>query len=116
VIASGTPHTQFLDDLDYPFRVNPHFKAWVPLTRVPLSWLVVTPGQRPKLVYYQPHDYWHVVPDAPAGYWTEHFDVQIVRIDNSLTRNARYRWPRFGLCRLEENSQNFPRSWPRFHT
>ena len=79
VIASGRPHTQFLDDRDYPFAVNPHFKAWVPLTRVPLSWLVYTPGSRPRLVYYQPHDYWHVVPDAPAGYWVTHFDVVIVR-------------------------------------
>lgn len=79
VIASGKPHTWFLDDLDYPFRVNPHFKAWLPLTRVPSSWLVFTPGKRPTLVYYQPHDYWHVVPDAPAGYWVEHVDVSIVR-------------------------------------
>ncbi len=79
VVASGKPHTQFLDDQDYPFRTNPHFKAWLPLTKVPQSWLVYTPGKRPQLVYYQPHDYWHVVPDAPAGYWVEHFDVTIVR-------------------------------------
>src|SRR3546814_4916204 len=31
------------------------------------------------LVYLQPHDYWHVVPDAPAGYWVEHFDVVVIR-------------------------------------
>ncbi len=79
VVASGGPHTWFLDDQDYPFRINPHFKAWLPLTRVPWSWLVFTPGQRPRLVYYQPRDYWHVVPDAPAGYWVDHFDVTIVR-------------------------------------
>ena len=38
-----------------------------------------TPGKRPKLIYLQPHDYWHVVPDAPAGYWVEHFDIAIIR-------------------------------------
>ncbi len=79
VVASGVPHTWFLDDQDHPFRVNPHFKAWVPLTKVPHSWLAFTPGERPRIVYHQPHDYWHVVPDAPAGYWVDHFDVRIVR-------------------------------------
>jgi Xaa-Pro dipeptidase len=79
VIAAGQQHYQFLDDLPYPFQVNPHFKHWLPVTRAPGSWLVITPGQRPRLVYLQPHDYWHVVPEAPAGYWVEHFDIVIVR-------------------------------------
>ena len=79
VIAAGTPRTQFLDDRPYPFAVNPHFKHWLPVTKAPGSWIVYTPGQRPKLIYLQPHDYWHVVPDAPAGYWVEHFDIAIIR-------------------------------------
>jgi Xaa-Pro dipeptidase len=79
VVPSGQLHYQFLDDRDYAFCVNPHFKHWLPVTKAPGSWLVFTPGQRPKLVYLQPHDYWHVVPDAPAGYWVEHFDIVIIR-------------------------------------
>lgn len=79
VIAAGQPHYQFLDDLPYPFQVNPHFKHWLPVTKAPGSWLVITPGQRPRLIYLQPRDYWHVVPEAPAGYWVEHFDIVIVR-------------------------------------
>ncbi len=79
VIAAGQPRYQFLDDMPYPFQVNPHFKHWLPVTKAPGSWIVVTPGQRPKLIYLQPHDYWHVVPDVPAGYWVEHFDIVIVR-------------------------------------
>ena len=79
VIAAGTPRYEFLDDKPYPFAVNPWFKYWVPVTKAPGSWLVYTPGARPKLVYLQPHDYWHVVPDAPAGYWVEHFDIVIIR-------------------------------------
>ena len=27
VIHAGCPPTQFLDDQDYPYKVNPHFKA-----------------------------------------------------------------------------------------
>ena len=79
VVPSGTLHYQVFDDRDYPYVVNPHFKAWLPVTRAPGSWLVVTPGQRPRLVFLQPFDYWHVVPEAPSGYWVEHFDVVIIR-------------------------------------
>ena len=79
LVPSGTLHYQFFDDRDYPYAVNPQFKAWLPVTRAPGSWLVVTPGARPKLVFLQPHDYWHVVPAAPSGYWVEHFDIVIIR-------------------------------------
>ncbi len=79
VIPSGQPGYQFLDDRDYPYFVNPHFKHWVPVTRAPGSWLVITPGEKPKLIFLQPHDYWHVVPDAPSGYWVDHFDINVIR-------------------------------------
>ncbi len=79
IVPSGTLHYQVFDDRDYPYAVNPQFKAWVPVTRAPGSWLVVTPGARPKLVFLQPHDYWHVVPAAPDGYWVEHFDIVTIR-------------------------------------
>lgn len=79
VVPSGNLHYQVFDDRDYPYAVNPQFKAWLPLTRNPGSWLVATPGARPKLVYLQPRDYWHVVPEAPSGVWTEHFEVAVIR-------------------------------------
>ncbi|MCW4454618.1 Xaa-Pro dipeptidase [Flavobacterium sp. MXW15] len=79
VVPSGTLHYQVFDDRDYPYAVSPPFKHWLPLTRLPYSWLVYTPGQRPQLIYYQPHDYWHVVPDAPNGWWVEHFDIHVIR-------------------------------------
>lgn len=79
LVPSGTLLYQMFDDRDYPYAVNPQFKAWLPVTRAPGSWLVITPGQRPKLLFMQPHDYWHVVPEAPSGYWVEHFDIVIIR-------------------------------------
>jgi len=79
LIPAGVLRYQFLDDRPYPFAVNPQFKHWLPVTKAPESWLVHTPGQKPKLIYLQPHDYWHVVPDAPAGYWVEHFQIAIIR-------------------------------------
>ncbi|MEO7067573.1 MAG: Xaa-Pro dipeptidase [Rhodanobacter sp.] len=79
LVAAGTPLRRFLDDQDYPFSVNPHFKHWLPLTDTPGSWLVYTPGHKPKLIFVQPHDYWHVVPQAPHGYWVNSFEIVIVR-------------------------------------
>lgn len=79
VVPAGRPITKFLDDNDYPFAVNPHFKHWLPLVDAPGSWLVYTPGEKPKLVFLQPRDYWHVVPEAPTGYWVDHFDIVVVR-------------------------------------
>ena len=79
VVPSGTLHYQVFDDRDYPYAVNPQFKAWLPLTRVPYSWVVYSPGKRPQVIFYQPFDYWHVVPDAPGGWWVEHFDIHIIR-------------------------------------
>jgi Xaa-Pro dipeptidase len=79
VVPAGRPLTKFLDDQDYPFVVNPHFKHWLPLTDAPGSWLVYTPGKKPKLVFLQPRDYWHVVPEAPSGYWVEHFEIVVIR-------------------------------------
>src|SRR6185437_15145860 len=79
LIAASTPLGKFLDDQDYPFVANPHFKHWLPLTDAPGSWIAYTPGSKPKLVFVQPRDYWHVVPEAPHGYWVEHFDIVTVR-------------------------------------
>jgi len=75
VIQAGAPQTQFLDDQDYPFKVNPHFKAWVPVLDNPSSYLIYRPGHRPQLLFHQPNDYWHKparLPDAP---WAGAVDV-----------------------------------------
>lgn len=78
VVFSGKPKMAFLDDHNYPFMANPHFVSWVPLTAVPLSYIIYTPGEKPVLLYNQPQDYWHSVPGAPDGYWASAFDVRII--------------------------------------
>jgi Xaa-Pro dipeptidase len=81
VIFAGDERPVFRDDQTYPFRVEPYFKAWVPLTQAPGSFLRLVPGQRPMLVYKQAEDYWHEPPRDPEGYWTQHFDIRVVRSD-----------------------------------
>jgi len=79
VIFSGSAKIAFLDDFQYPFKPNAHFVSWAPLTNLPLSYIVYTPGETPRLIYYLPHDYWHPVPDQPDGYWTGSFDIRVVQ-------------------------------------
>jgi Xaa-Pro dipeptidase len=79
LIASGVQKMRFLDDIPYPFKVNPLFKAWAPLIHHPDCWIAYTPGSTPVLVYVQSDDYWHLPPAPPSGYWTYSLDVRVVR-------------------------------------
>ncbi|QBG36287.1 Xaa-Pro dipeptidase [Litorilituus sediminis] len=78
VIHSGQELKAFLDDNSYPFRVNPHFKYWLPLTEVTNSWLVINGEDKPTLIYYQPVDFWHKVTPLPESYWNEFFDIKVL--------------------------------------
>lgn len=78
IVFSGAPLPVFLDDSHYPYQANAHFVSWAPLTNLPLSYIVYTPGETPILIYNQPYDYWHSVPGEPDGYWATQFDVRIV--------------------------------------
>ena len=77
-IASGIEKYAFLDDRPYLFQANPHFKHWLPLTQHPYSWIAVRPGRKPLVVYYQPDDYWHVPPAAPAGEWVDLVELVVI--------------------------------------
>ncbi len=79
LIHAGSKLVSFLDDYEYPFRCNPHLLWWLPLTRHHDSALLVRPGRRPRLYYYQPDDYWYLPPTDPQSWWAEEFDVIPVR-------------------------------------
>jgi Xaa-Pro dipeptidase len=75
IVHSGSPPTQFLDDQSYPFKVNPHFKAWVPIVDNPQCALIYVPGSRPRVLFHQPDDYWHLAPSLPREPWTESVEL-----------------------------------------
>ncbi|WP_448567597.1 Xaa-Pro dipeptidase [Thalassotalea ganghwensis] len=79
VIHSGQEKRIFLDDNSYPFKVNPHFKHWLPLVDVPNSWLIIKANEKPTLIYYQPVDFWHKVVELKEDYWNEFFDIKLLR-------------------------------------
>lgn len=78
-IHSGTPMYSLFDDYEYAFRPNPHFLWLLPLTHHSDSLLLIEPGCRPRLFYYQPDDYWYLPPSDPESWWADHFDIEVVR-------------------------------------
>jgi Xaa-Pro dipeptidase len=75
VIQAGSPPTQFLDDQDYPFKVNPHFKAWVPILDNPGCVLIYRPGDKPRVLFHQPDDFWHKSAALPEARWVDAIDL-----------------------------------------
>ncbi|HEV8659793.1 MAG TPA: Xaa-Pro dipeptidase [Thermoanaerobaculia bacterium] len=79
VIFAGAQHVALFDDYLYPFKVNPHFKWWVPVVDNPHCVLIYSPGLKPHLVYYQPIDYWYKPAETPRGWWTKPFEIEIIK-------------------------------------
>jgi len=78
-VFSGRAANHFLDDQGWPFKVNPHFNLWAPLSDAPESFVCHVPGRRPVLCFYQPADYWHRPPQLPAEDWLREFEVHTIR-------------------------------------
>ncbi|HKR37461.1 MAG TPA: Xaa-Pro dipeptidase [Steroidobacteraceae bacterium] len=86
-IHAGSPHMLFLDDHPYPFKPNPHFKLWVPLEGAVDCWLLYRPGEKLRLIFLQPADYWHKPPSLPTGFWTRHFQIEVIREPGEARRH-----------------------------
>ena len=92
VIQAGRPPVQFQDDQDYPYKVNPQFKAWVPITDNPRCILVYSPGAKPKLLFYRPDDFWHKAAGLPEGGWTA--SVEVIAMSDDAKASAH--WAKLG--------------------
>jgi Xaa-Pro dipeptidase len=92
VVHAGRPPVQFLDDQDYPFKVNPQFKAWVPIIDNPRCVLVYVPGARPTVLFYQPDDFWHKPAKVPTDPWTAAVNLILMSDDSKASAH----WARLG--------------------
>jgi Xaa-Pro dipeptidase len=96
VVHAGRPPLQFLDDQDYSYKVNPQFKAWVPIIDNPRCVLVYRPGIRPTVLFYQPNDYWHKPAALPTAAWTASVDLITMDDDSKAARH----WEKLGRVAL----------------
>lgn len=78
VIAAGHERLLFQDDQSHPFRANPWFTWLVPPPSGPGSLLLLRPGEKPRLLFVAPEDYWHSAPEPPDESWIEQFDLMVV--------------------------------------
>ena len=106
-IHAGSPHMLFLDDHPYTFKPNPHFKLWVPLEDPVDCWLVYRPGEKPRLIFLQPADYWHKPPSLPHGFWTHHFQIEVIRESGEARRHL----TKLGRCAFIGEPQEQFKDW-----
>lgn len=86
VIHSGKRKYIFQDDMTYPYKANSLFLEWVPIVNNPNCWIVINKKDKPKLVFFQPVDFWHSVPADPTEYWVDEFDfVKLANVDDVNT-------------------------------
>lgn len=83
IISSGVPFTYFADDHDAPFVSTPHFNHWCP-ENSPYHLLHLRPGQKARLVFYSPNDFWHEPPSLVQSEWADEFEI--IRVEDHSTR------------------------------
>jgi Xaa-Pro dipeptidase len=78
VIHSGLPkpRTEF-DDQFWALRPTPEFQHWLPLAQ-PDCALLVRPGQRPRLVWTQPPNFWEKPAQPDDDFWLAQLDIVVV--------------------------------------
>jgi Xaa-Pro dipeptidase len=86
VITAGSPRMYFQDDQAMNFRANPDFAQFVPTDACMDAALLLRRGERPRLFFLAPEDYWHA-PPVPPGWVTTAIDMEVFAEPESL-RNA----------------------------
>lgn len=66
VIMAGSPRMYFQDDQTMNFRANPDFAQFIPTDACMDASLLLRRGERPKLFFLAPEDYWHAPPVPPS--------------------------------------------------
>lgn len=78
LIHSGAPPVVFMDDQEYPYKANAHFKHWAPVLDNPHCFILYRPGEKPVMLFHRPVDFWHKPADEPDDFWTGHFDLRLI--------------------------------------
>ena len=74
VLGAGSQMVYYADDMEPPFKSNPHFASFCPL-RGPHHAIVVKAGAKPRLIRWAPKDYWYERAPFAADFWTDEFDI-----------------------------------------
>lgn len=75
VIGAGSQMVYYADDMEPPFRSNPHFASFCPL-KGPHHAIVLKPGAKPRLIRWAPKDYWYERAPFANDFWTGEFEIE----------------------------------------
>ncbi|WP_348533102.1 Xaa-Pro dipeptidase [Halomonas sp. 11-S5] len=81
LLYSGHPRRHFADDQEASFAAYGHFMHWTGQADLARSWLLIRPGQRPRLKVHAPDDFWHLPARLPDESWVETFEIEMGRDD-----------------------------------
>ncbi|MEN8139482.1 MAG: Xaa-Pro dipeptidase [Bacteroidota bacterium] len=87
LVYSGGLKMQFANDLPYPFMVNTYFKMFLPGETNPNCWVIWRVEQKPILLFYQPEDFWHFVPELDLDFWSNYYEIHRVKKPDEAERN-----------------------------
>lgn len=87
LIGAGVPVLVHRDDQDYPYRPEPLFLQWAPLTAHPGSALYYRPGRQPVLLVLEPDDFWHQSAPIPRGPWQKALDIRVIQHRDRIRRH-----------------------------
>lgn len=97
LIGAGLPVGMHRDDQHHPYRADPLFLQWAPLTAHPGSCVIHRRGRTPILLVHEPADYWHQAAPVPAGPWSRAFDIRIIEDRAQIRRHLPQRSPGVAL-------------------
>lgn len=83
VYTSGSQAFFYGDDQEKPFRPFHHMAHWLPISG-PNHGLVIRPGEKPILFYFQPQDFWHDHLPLSDEFWLSEFTINIVTSHEEL--------------------------------
>ncbi|MDZ7852883.1 MAG: Xaa-Pro dipeptidase [Halomonas sp.] len=81
LLYSGHPRRHFADDQEASFAAFGHFMHWIGQADLARSWLLICPGQRPRLKVHAPDDFWHLPARLPDEPWVATFEIEMSRDD-----------------------------------
>lgn len=87
LIGAGVPVLIHRDDQDYPYRPEPLFLQWAPLTAHPGSALLYRAGRKPVLFVLEADDFWHQPAPLPRGPWQKALDIRHIRHPDEIRKH-----------------------------
>ncbi len=88
IVSAGKARLDFQDDQGPTFQPNPNFLQWIePRFASENSLLLLSQETGPKLLFYQPEDYWHATP-PPPDHLAGEVEIEVFKTTEDLDKRC----------------------------